>query len=279
MQTLQPPSCIIMGDTGAGKSTSIWTLLAAGLEVFVLVTEPNGIEALLDACDRNKTPIDKLHWCSAIAKAPSWESIEETSKIAHTLSFADIAEMKQGVARSSMTGWNDMIKICRDFPDDRTGQRFGDVVTWGADRAFVIDSMSGINKLAYEYTVGYKPSPHQGEWQTMMQLEENFFYKINSDRKCFLVVIAHIDRTIDPATQGARISVSALGTKLAPKLVKFFSEVVLAKRDGAKFVWSTSETITAVKNRALGIAPDLAPDFRPIVNAYRNRVKLAGVAA
>ena len=57
------PSVLIEGSPGSGKTTSIVTLLKAGIETFVIITEANGLDSLLDAVERTDAPIDKLHWC------------------------------------------------------------------------------------------------------------------------------------------------------------------------------------------------------------------------
>ena len=43
---LQPPSTLLTGPTGTGKTSAIITYLLRGLRVFVVVTEPDKKEAL-----------------------------------------------------------------------------------------------------------------------------------------------------------------------------------------------------------------------------------------
>jgi hypothetical protein len=84
----------------------------------------------------------------------------------------------------------------------------------------------------------------------------------------------------------AKVSVSTLGRKLAPKIPRFFSEVIRVRKDPTgKFLWSTLDTEADLKNRALASSNNLEASFVPIVDAYKRRVAAAtpkdpeGVAA
>lgn len=270
---LSPPSVLLMGPSGTGKTYSISTALAAGLEVFFLGTEPNSTDSLLDSVKRRGLPMDKLHWHQLDIPAPSWQALMDNATMVKQMSYESLSKLQQGIGKQYMQHWMEMLNSLQNFPDDRSGQTFGDVVNWADDRMLVIDSLSGMNKMAREYTVGLKPTLHQGEWGTAMQLEENIIYKLANDRHCFFTLIAHIDREVDEVQGGTKITVSALGRKLAPQLIKYFSEVVLARKEGNQFYWSTSEASTDVKNRALPINDKLLPDFTPIVRAHQERVR------
>jgi hypothetical protein len=104
---------------------------------------------------------------------------------------------------------------------------------------------------------------------------EMLLLKLTADCKCFFVLTAHIDKEPNELTGGTTIYASALGRKLAPKIPRFFSEVVLAKRAADGFSWSTASSEADLKNRALPVSSKLEPDFRPIVEAYRRRVALS----
>jgi len=190
------------------------------------------------------------------------------------MSYAALADQKSGIAKPKMDQWMNLLLSCKDFVDDRTGEHYGDVTEWGPDRALVIDSLSGLNKMAREYTVGLKPSLHQGEWGVAMSLEEGLIWQLTSNRRCFFVLTAHLDRNIDEITQQTKLMVKALGNKLAPDIPKNFSEVVLARRgtDKLPFTWSTADVTATVKNRALTVSNELSPTFVPIVRAHERRL-------
>lgn len=281
---LQPPSVLLMGAQGAGKTHSIATFLDAGIEVFVIGTEPNAADSLLDAVRANPArDVSRVHF-HAVAPAPSgWDEMIEVASSIQAKSYEDLSKIKDGIAKSKMTHWVDLLKSLKDFPDDISGNRFGDVTLWGADRALVIDSLSGLNVMARQYTVGLKPSMAQGEWGVAMELEGGLIRKLVADRGAFFVLIAHLDRNVDEITQATKLMPAALGNKLAPQLAKDFSEVVLAKKIvtgvGAaatvKFAWATADATADLKNRGLAVGAELPPSFVPLVEAHKRRVAQA----
>ena len=71
---IQPPSVLLMGPSGSGKTYSLSTLLESGLEVFLVVTEPHGLETLLDVVAQKKLDINKLHWRYIPPARPGFET-------------------------------------------------------------------------------------------------------------------------------------------------------------------------------------------------------------
>lgn len=271
---ISAPKTLLMGAPGTGKTWSIVTLLAAGIETFVLFTEPGGEESLLNAIQKtNPKLIEKLHWAYVPPVSAGWSGITEVLKVVGNSNFQQISDMKSGVAKTADSNIMKLLKHLQNFEDARTGQSYGDVTQWDTSRALVIDSLSGLNNLALQHTVGLKPTMNPGEWNVAMNTELMLIEKLTADCKCFFVVLAHIDRNINEVTGGMVVTPAAIGAKLGPKIGRFFSEVVLTKRNGANFVWSTEETNTDVKNRSLPIGKELPPSFAPLVAAFEARKK------
>lgn len=277
---LQPPSVLLMGAPGAGKTDSLATLIEAGLEVFVIMTEPGGVESLLDSCTRRKLPIDKLHWTSVLPATGNWSALESMVTEISNKGYEDLQKIKSGVGKSETRApAMKLLKALANFEDERTSTAFGDMSKWGNDRVLVLDSLSGLSLIAMACTIGFKPSAHQGEWGVAMNFVEQILLKLSSDRNCFFVLTAHVEKEGDEITGTSKIMASTLGRKLSPKIPRFFSEVVYAKRTIANnipsFLWSTVDPMADLKNRSLPMSSTLPPTFLPIVNAYRARAKLA----
>jgi len=119
--------------------------------------------------------------------------------------------------------------------------------------------------------VGGKPTPHQGEWGVAMNAEEKLLLKLTSDLKCFFCLTAHVEKEKDAISGMPLIMVSALGSKLAPKIPRTFSDVVLAVKEGDKFNWSTGAIGVDLKGRSLPIADGLEPSFEQIVEIWKRR--------
>jgi len=271
MHTIQAPRVLLLGDPGSGKTDSLTTLIKAGLELFVLVTEPGGVESLIDAAVRRSLPIDKLHWNVVPPSSPGFTALLDMARVVKVMSFKDIADIKQGVGKPEMNALEKLLHNIQSFRCERTGKDYGDVTEWGDDRAFALDSLSGLNLIAMSHTIGYKPSAHQGEWGIAMNLEEQLINKLTSDCKCTFVLTGHVDRDFDTVLGTSRLAPAALGSKLGPRIPRFFSEVIRAIRDANGFTWSTADSSLALKNRALPVSSKLEPTFEPIIDVYRRR--------
>lgn len=277
--TIQAPRVLLLGDPGSGKTDSLTTIIEAGLELFVLITEPGGTESLLDAMHRRNLPVDKLHWAVVPPTAPGMAALRSMATTVKAMSYKDISEIKQGVGKTEMRAFERLLDNIQNFHCDRTGKDFGDVTEWTGDRAFALDSMSGLNLIALSHTIGYKPSAHQGEWGIAMNLEEQLILKLTSDCRCLFAMTGHVDREFDTVIGTTRLAPAALGSKLGPRIPRFFSEVVRARREGTSFLWSTAEMDIALKNRALPVSSKLEPSFKPIIDVYRRRLTQSSGAA
>ena len=277
---LQPPATLLVGPSGSGKTSAIATQLLAGLEVFVVMTEPGGVESLLDSVTRLGAKVDRLHWTTCLPAAAGWSGIEEMITKINTMDqkgLADVRDMgKSGFRDAAMR----FLNAFRSFKCERTGIEFGDFTLWDDTRAMNVDSLTGWSAMAWGTTVGFKPTANPGEWGIAQNFIEKFLLKINNDRKCFFTLTAHLEKEMDDMTGVKRLMVSTLGAKLAPKIPAFFSEVVRTYREvdpkgNAAFRWSTLASDQDLKNRALPISSNLQPSFVQIVDAYKRRKTLA----
>ena len=273
--TLQAPSILLAGGVGTGKTGSLATLLAQGLKVRVITTEANAIDTLIDRCKALGIDYSQLQWKHIEPTPAGFSALTTMAKNISTMSYQALTELKGGFGKQLTTQFMEVLKACEKFVSDRDGQDYGNIETWGADTAFCIDSLSGINEMCRALTAGYKPALHQGEWGVMMNLEEQFLLKMCS-LNCWFVITAHIEREKDEITGGTRIMVGALGRRLAPKIPRTFSEVVLAERSGDKFTWSTANPQADLKFRSLPNSGSMPPDFKPIIEAYHKRLEATG---
>lgn len=281
---IQPPSALIVGPSGSGKTSSIATQLVAGLEVFVIVTEPGGVESLLDSVERLKAPIDNLHWTTATPASAGWMGLEDMItkiNIMDQKGLADVRDMGKSGFRDPAIRF---LNAFRNFKCERDGQTYGDFTSWDDSRSLNVDSLSGWSDIAWGATVGYKPTANPGEWGIGQKFIANMLLKINNDRRCYFNLFAHMEKEMDEMSGVKRIMVSTIGAKLAPQIPKFFSEVIKAQRTmdskgGAEFTWSTLASDMDLKNRALPVSAKLPPDFGQIVAAHVRRKNMARGAA
>ena len=271
---VQPPSVLLIGGIGSGKTYSISTLLESGLDVFVIVTEPVGLDSLLDVVMKKGLDINKLHFKSVTPARPGFDSLLRSATKVSGMSYDDLSKLRPENNRQNAQ-WLDLLRTLSDFTCDRTGESFGPVDKFDASRALVIDSCSGLNLMAMDITIGDKPTAHQGEWGVAMQLLEKLLTSLCSGLSCPFVLTAHSEKEPDPITGAQAIMASTLGRKLAPKVPRFFSEVVMAYRENNQFYWSNMTPGADLKSRSLPLSNKLSPDFKPVLEAYAKRLELA----
>lgn len=274
---LHPPSTLLMGPAGVGKTTALTTLMQSGLRLRLLATESSAPNRVLEEMSKRKIAADLFDWSYVSPSPTSWDSLLQSAKIVNTMSLKDIADMRTGIAKPDGKQWIRMLESIASFRSERTGELLGDATEWGADCCFAIDGLTGISTMSRNLTVGLKPNPAPGEWGVMQSNILELMRKLASDCKCFFVLIAHVEREMNELSGVNNITVSTLGAKLAPKLPPLFTNVVYAKRQHDRFFWSTADSGVDTKNGDLPLSDSLEPTFAPIILSYQR--KLAPVSA
>lgn len=281
---LQPPSTILIGSPGSGKTDVLTTYAKAGIEMFVITTEPGGVESLIDSADRRGADMNKIHWSSIFPHTGDFTALDTMTTDIGNKDYEGLSKLKGiGKDKTRVAAMN-LLNSLKNFQCERTGKEYGSFTSWDNKKALVIDSLSGINLIGWYLTVGYKPTAAPGEWNIAQNWIEALLNKINSDRNCYFTLTAHLEKEMDEMTGVNKLMVSTLGKKLAPKIPRFFSEIIFTKRDVKKtdkgqeatFLWSTIEHQIDLKNRSLPISDHITPDFSQLVSAYENRLKKAG---
>jgi len=272
---LQPPAIMLMGAAGVGKTHSLSTLAEAGLELFVIATEPTGIESLIDVFEKKKLSLDKLHYKQI---TPSRAGFGDLTNMANKIGIATYESLTKLPPQGdrSKARFIQLLATLSNFTCDKDGVNYGPVDQFGPSRVLVVDSLSGLNLMAMDLAIGDKPTAHQGEWGIAMGILEKLLNSLSSGLKCMFVLTTHLEREADEVSGSTKLMASALGKKLSPKLPRFFSEVIHAYRDGPNFYWSTLSTSVDTKARTLPLADKLPPTFVPLVEAYHRRLKAVG---
>lgn len=260
---LQGIKALNIGGAGSGKTWSLRTWIDAGITPFCLFTE-NSFDVLGDV------PKDKLHWCYINPTATGVKTLLDAAVKVSTMN-ADMIQKTHDMTRAQTNRFIPMLNAIADFKCDRTGQSFGDVTTWGTDRVFVLDSLSGLTLAATKLAVGEKYAMTQPEFQIAMKTIENLIIQICTGFHCHAVVTAHPERELDEVNGGVRVYPSTLGRKLAPVLNRYFTDVFMSKRTGTKFVWDTADGQADLKARNMPIGSELPPSYANLVQAWQKR--------
>lgn len=254
---------LLIGDSGAGKTYSLRTLVDAEVTSFIIFTEPS-MSLLSDI------PPEKLHWRYIAAASASWQTLEMSAQKISNLGYDGIVKLPKTDA-GQFAQYMTVLNTCANFISDRDGKSYGNVGDWGTDRVLVLDGLSAISVMAMRLLIGSKPTLHEGEWNVAMNNLEMFVQKICMDLRCHVILIAHPEREKNEVTGGFVITVSTLGKKLGPKIPRYFDEVIMAERNENEFVWSTTVANAATKTRHLTYAKNLPPSFRPLIEAWKKQ--------
>lgn len=270
LSALSGVNVLLMGPAGTGKTHSIGTLVETGVEVFYLGLEP-GLESLLGYfTDKGKPIPANLHWHQLDAPKASFTDMLDSANKINTMQLDSLAKMSDP-KRSNHNSFIKLLEALNNFPDDRTGEKYGCVDTWTPSRALVIDGMAGLGRAAMSLVVGGKPVKNQSDWGIAQDQIEKIVRMWTDNCRCHFVLLAHVQRETDAVLGGVKIMVDALGSKLAPKLPPMFSDVILTVREGDKFTWDTGSALADVKTRNLKIAQGLPSNFGPILEKWKSR--------
>lgn len=261
---------ILLGEISSGKTHALRTLWEWGLECFVISTEP-GIEEVL-----GDLPPESFHWHYCPPSATSFDDMIESATKINNLDYEALTKLK-GVNKNKHKEFIELLNTLRNFKCDRTGKEYGPVDGdyFDSSKALVLDSLSGASIMSMDLTVGSKPVKHQGEWGIAMDNLQRLIQKLTSDTKCHFVMTAHPEREKNEITGAVDIMVSTLGTKLAPKIPRFFSDAIYLERKGKEFSWSTTKMGAQLKARNLEFDQNLPTTFIPLLENWKSKLQIA----
>jgi hypothetical protein len=254
---------LLIGASGAGKTTAIGSLAKTGLETFCIFTDPNYHVLGQLSCK------DGMHKAYLPPADMTFDALYDAADKVSKLTVEALCAQKSA-DKGNYTQFLKLITLCRNYKCDVCAKEFGAIDSWGTDRAFVLDGLSGLSIMSRDLTVGSKPAMHPGEWGIAQNNVEKFVQKCATGLKAHFVLIAHLEKEIDEVAGTSKLMASTLGRKLAPKLPWMFSDVILATREGAKFGWSTDMSGVDVKPTNLPRGSNLEPSFVPLIKRWKD---------
>lgn len=268
--TLPGVNCLLMGPSGTGKTYSIGTLVDLGVEVFYLALE-SGMESLMGYwTDRGKEVPSNLHWHKVASPTASFTDMIANAKNINMLNLDSLAKMADP-NKSKHNQFISLLEALNNFPDDRTGEKYGPVNAWDQSRVLVVDGATGISQCAMALVVGGKAVRNQSDWGIAQDQVEKLVRMLCDNCACHFVLLAHVERETDAILGGVKLMVSTLGKALAPKLPAMFSDVILTERTGDKWAWNTASAMADIKTRNLPFKSDNPPDFKAILEKWLAR--------
>lgn len=266
---------LLYGDSGDGKTHALRTLLAHGITPFVQATEP-GMRALA-RCVNAECPVCKSVPASAAPipynyVAPGGDLAALTQQ-AGWVSEKDqkfLCNINDGTRKTTYGQFSTILRNMENFTDS-TGKAWGNVGSWGTDRAYVLDGLTGAGDMAMDLFAGRRPLYDKPDYQVAQSLVQGLVEFLTCQIRCHVVIVGHLDGGQEDVMgrSGMTGNVMAPGRKLAPQLPRLFDDMPFAYREGDKFYWSTAKFGVKSKARNLRIADKLVPDFGPIVESWK----------
>lgn len=268
--TLPGVNTLLMGPSGTGKTYAIGTLVDLGIEVFYLALE-SGMESLLGYWTDSGKPIPpNLHWHKVAAPQADFSQLISNAKNINMLNLDSLAKLTDP-NKSKHNQFVSLLEALNNFPDDRTGEKYGPVNLWDQSRVLVIDGATGISNCAMALVVGGKAVRNQSDWGIAQDQVEKLVRMLCDNCPCHFVLLSHVERETDAVLGGVKLMVSTLGKALAPKFPAMFSDVILCERVGDKWTWNTASAMADVKTRNLPIKSDNSPTFESIFSKWTSR--------
>lgn len=277
-QSLTGVKELLEGPSGTGKTYSIGTAVdwcdKNGIESFVLFTE-QGLETLLGYwVDRGRPIPASLHWHMVNAKPLSLAQLTDAANKVGLLSYESLTKLSDPT-RSQNNAFEQLLRSCTDFPDDRTGKKFGAVDNWGPDKFLWIDGLTELVVIVVKSAIGNKPTMAPPDYGLAQGTLMNFLRLLTQGCLCHFGLIAHIAREKDEMTGGVKLMTKAIGQAINGDIPPLFSDVIYSVREGASFYWDTATSLVDVKTRNLPISGKISPDFGPVLEKWKARAAAA----
>lgn len=258
----------LVGHPGSGKTSAIVMAIKCGMEVFVLFSEANGpsnfLKAARDIYKLNEEEMSRLHFCYLKSGVTKFKTLRDTADIVNKApEFGKIS----GGSRSNYDQLVKLMAACVKFVD-QNGKEFGAVDEWGPNRLIALDSLTGLNDMAMQLTIGGKPCPTQQDWGVAMKQEMDLIKALIGTQACFLLT-AHLSLEKDEVSGRLITAPMALGQKNGPAMLPLFSDIVLAEKEGDKFYWSTTNSkIDCLKNSFLPLKAKMSVSMDVLIDQW-----------
>lgn len=200
---------IYIGDSGTGKTGSLVSLVEAGYKLRILDLD-NGLDSLVSFARRQCS--DKLDNVDYETRRDKYKSTPMGPTIA-----------------GRPTAFVDSLKLMTKWSDDT------DPAEWDDDTVFVLDSLTALGRVAFEWAKGLNPTskdPRQWFYTAQRACEDVIALLTGEDFNTNVIVVSHITYTeLNDGTQKG--FPSAIGTALSKHIGKYFNTLILAETKGS----------------------------------------------
>lgn len=204
---------LILGRSGTGKTGLLGTL-AKDYRIFIADFD-NGLDILKDPKVLNPAYAGNVYYKT----------------------YYDKTNIIAGRMTPTATGFNQFVQDMGDWKED--GKSLGGLYSWSEKDIFVIDSLTFLGNMIFNHVLqlagrlGQKPQLQ--DFGSAMDAQESIIETLyNPAVKCNVLVLSHIQYQGDEANASQQKGVaSTLGKKLAPKIPRYFNNVIQIVKSGS----------------------------------------------
>lgn len=211
-QSGQTTKMLLIGESGSGKSGCLASLAKAGYNLRIIDFD-NGLDVL------------------AKLLAGDQKALERVNFITCTDKFKSVAGSV--IVNGQPKAWANAMTSLDNWKDGN----FGSVSSWGSDDVLVLDSLTFASAAAMRQVLFLNGKTNETrriqDWGQAMDLTESLLSLLYSDEiKCNVIVTSHITyiERDDGLSKGYP---SALGSKLPPKIGRYFNTILMTKSTGS----------------------------------------------
>lgn len=207
---IKPVRALYIGDSGAGKTGSLISLLQAGYTIRMLDLDNNS-DSLKQLCRHHDPKL--LEQLDII-------SVRDKFRASQMVGLEVDGQPKAYVnALKYLNKWDDGTSISE----------------WDDKTIFVLDTLTSAGRAAFHWAKGMNPSskdPRQWYAAGQDSLKTMLELLTSPDFKCHILVLSHIDlvERDDGTTKGYA---SSLGKALGPQIAKVFPTTIMAETKGS----------------------------------------------
>lgn len=274
--TFDPVKCLFIGESGAGKTGALASLVCMGLKLRILDTD-KGVKSLRTLLTDPRYPYKAYMTKHGIDLAEAVNYIPIDTKMGMknvTVKFGEKSTTETILAPKSAAAWGKVMNCLNEWKDGEIN--YGHVESWGPDCVLVLDSISTLAKQAYYFLqslngrlgardTGYDYQRDIGEAQAQLTRLLELIY--DSNIGCNVIGISHItwvdqskgvaarpmgdrkDKDDEDYVEPPKGLPSAIGRALSPMMGKYFNDVYIAESAG--FGSSVSRSIMTVPSNGV----------------------------
>lgn len=214
----QKTNLLFIGDSGAGKTGALASLVDAGYNLRILDSD-NGVETLVGILLDSKSPYKRPKSGQVI-----YEPITDAMK-----------NQNGKLIPRSAKAWQRAVGLLDKWDTDSA--KLGPISTWGPQDILVIDSLTTLGNAAMNWVLAMNArlgqQPHQSDWYQGQQLLEGMLQMLYDEGiRCNVIVCCHVVYIGEEGRPDKGYPAS-LGKALSPKIGRYFNHMIMARSQGS----------------------------------------------